>query len=40
VSSGKVNLPLIIGCSVGGLAVIAIGGFLTYYIIRVKKRNA
>jgi hypothetical protein len=40
VSDSSINLPLIIGCVVGGVGFLAISGFMIYYIIKVKKRSA
>ena len=36
----SINLPLIIGCAAGGVGFLALTGFLIYYIIKVKRRNA
>jgi hypothetical protein len=39
-SSDSTNWPLIIGCVVGGVAVIGIGAFLTYYFVKKSKLKA
>jgi hypothetical protein len=39
-SKSKFNWPLVVGCVVGGVGFLAITGFLIYYVLKVKRRNA